>query len=85
MVNYLELSATSAFLFKASVKAPATGYIDNILVNQGDAVEKNQLLFSIRTKEAAAIIADSLNNMNFSGIVNVKAATPGSDFVNRTP
>ena len=77
MVSYLELSATSAFLFKAAIKAPATGYIDNILINQGDGVEKNQSLFTIRTKEAAAIMNDSLDDMSFSGIVNVKAATAG--------
>jgi hypothetical protein len=77
MVNYIELSATSEFLFKAAIKAPATGYVDDILVNQGDAVEQNQPLFTIRTKEAAAIIKDTSNNISFSGIVNVKAATAG--------
>jgi hypothetical protein len=77
MVNYIELSATSEFLFKAAIKSPATGYVDDILVTQGDAVEQNQALFTIRTKEAAAIIQDTLNNINFTGIVNVKAATSG--------
>jgi hypothetical protein len=77
MLSYIELSATSTFLFKAAIKAPVTGYVDDILVNQGDAVEQNQSLFTIRTKEAAAIISDSLNKINFSGIVNVKAATAG--------
>lgn len=77
MFSYLELSATSAFLFKADIKAPATGYIDDILINQGDAVEKNQSLFSIKTKEATAIMQDSLNKMTFSGLMDVKTATPG--------
>jgi hypothetical protein len=77
MDTYLELSATSAFLFKAAIKAPVTGYIDNMLVTQADAVEKNQLLFTIKTKEASAIMGDTLNNLKFSGVVNVKAATAG--------
>ncbi|TSA35565.1 MAG: hypothetical protein D4R64_09325 [Porphyromonadaceae bacterium] len=77
MITYIELSATSAFLFKADIKAPCTGYVDNMLINQGDAVEKNQLLFTIKTKEASAIQDDSLNNLKFSGIVNVKAANTG--------
>jgi hypothetical protein len=77
MVSYIELSATSAFLFKASVKSPSTGYVDNMLVRQGDAVEKNQLLFSIKTKEAAAIMNDTSNTMSFKGIVDVRAATSG--------
>jgi hypothetical protein len=77
MVTYMELSATSVFLFKAVIKAPVTGFIDSIEVNQGDAVEKNQLLFTIKTKEASAIEADSLNNLKFSGIISVKAVTAG--------
>lgn len=77
MVTYMELSATSSFLFKAAIKAPVTGYIDNILINIGDAVEKDQVLFSIRTKEATALMGDSLNNLKFSGVNDVKAATAG--------
>jgi hypothetical protein len=77
MVNYIELSATSAFLFKAAIKAPVTGYIDHMRVNQGERVEKNQSLFTLRTKEADAILNDSLNTLKFNGIVNVKAATAG--------
>jgi len=77
MVTYTELSATSAFLFKASVKAPVTGYIDKMLINQGDVIKKNQLLFTIKTKEASALQDDSINTMKFSGIVNVNASTDG--------
>jgi hypothetical protein len=77
MVNYLELNATSAFLFKAAVKSPVTGYIEKIFVNQGDAVEKDQLLFSLKTKEAMALMDDSFNNVKFKGVVEVKAATAG--------
>ena len=77
MVVNMELSATSVFLFKATIKAPITGYIDDMLINQGDAVDKDHLLFTIRTKEASAMIGDSLNNLKFNGVVNVKAATAG--------
>ncbi len=77
MVTYMELNATSAFLFKADIKSPVTGFISDIKVNQGDAVDKNQLLFRIKTKEAAALIGDSLDNLKFSGVLDVKAATAG--------
>lgn len=77
MVNYIELSATSAFLLKAEIKAPATGYLNDILINQGDAIKKDQLLFTIITKEAAALLPDSSDKMNFRGIINVKAASAG--------
>jgi biotin carboxyl carrier protein len=77
MINYTELSATSSFLVKATIKAPVTGYVDNMNINPGDAIEKNQLLFTIKTKEASAIMTDSLNNLNFRGIVDVKAEIAG--------
>jgi hypothetical protein len=77
MISYLEFSATSLFMYKAAIKSPVTGFVDDILVNEGDAVDKNQSLFKIMTKEAAVIIADSTNRMDFSGIVNVKATTRG--------
>ncbi len=77
MVKYMELSATSAFLFKAAIKSPVTGYIESLAINQGDAVAKNQLLLSIKTKEASALRNDSTNDLKFNGIVNVHAATAG--------
>jgi len=77
MSSYLELSATSSFLFKAAVKAPVTGYIENMFISQGDAVVNNKRLFTIKTKEASAIIYDSLNNMKFKGIVDINAAVAG--------
>lgn len=77
MLNYLELNATSVFLFKAAIKAPIAGYIENMFINQGEAVDKDHLLFTIRTKESAAITGDSLNILKFKGIVNVKAAAAG--------
>jgi biotin carboxyl carrier protein len=77
MSSYLELSATSAFLFKASVKAPVTGYIENMFISQGDAVENSRLLFKIKTREASAIMSDTLNSLKFRGDVNVNAAVAG--------
>jgi hypothetical protein len=77
MSSYLDLSATSAFLFKASVKAPVTGFIENMFISQGDAVENSRLLFTIKTKEASAIMNDSANNLKFKGIVNVNTAVAG--------
>ena len=77
MSSYTELSATSAFLFKAAVKSPVTGYIENMFINQGDAVPENFRLFTIRTKEATALINDSIDGVKFRGIVNVNAAVAG--------
>jgi hypothetical protein len=77
MSSYLELSATSAFLFKASVKSPVTGYIENMFISQGDVVGSSRLLFTIITKEASAIMNDTINSLKFKGIINVSAAVAG--------
>ena len=77
MSTYLELSATSSFLFKAVVKAPVTGYIESMFINQGDAVVNNRLLFTILTKEASAIMNDSIDDLKFKGVIEVKAAVTG--------
>jgi hypothetical protein len=77
MSTFTELNATSVFLSKAAIKAPSTGFIDNIMVNQGEEVADNQLLFKIRTKEATALMGDSSDNIRFSGVLEVKASTAG--------
>jgi hypothetical protein len=77
MVSYIELSATSAYLFKSTVKAPATGYIEKMLINQGDEIKNNILLFTIKTIEAAAIKSDSLAPLAFNGVIEIKAGTAG--------
>jgi biotin carboxyl carrier protein len=77
MASYVELSATSSYLFKAIVRAPVTGYIENMFITQGDGVKINQQLFTIRTKEASAIMNDSLSSLKFKGIVDVKSVESG--------
>jgi biotin carboxyl carrier protein len=77
LTTYIDLNATSTFLFKAAVKSPITGYINNIPVNQGEIVDQDQLLCSIKTKEASALAGDSIANLKFNGVIDVKAATGG--------
>ncbi len=78
MAEYTELMATSAFLVKTVIRSPVTGYVEKCSVSPGDRVLKNQLLFRVRTKEAAALQQDSLSSMNISGIVSMKAAQDGT-------
>jgi hypothetical protein len=77
MVSYIELSATSQFMYKAIIKTPVTGYIESMDIVQGDAVVKNQTLFTILTKEASALLGDSVKNLKFNGMVEVKTAIAG--------
>jgi hypothetical protein len=77
MAEYTVLMATSAFLVKAVIKSPVTGYVEKCSVTPGDKVYKNQILFQLRTKEAVALQQDSLGSLNISGIAMMKASIDG--------
>lgn len=77
MSEYLEFTATSRFLNKSVISAPATGYIREVYYNAGENVIKGQDLFTLQTKEAAALSNDSLSRLNFPGLIRVKAAIDG--------
>ncbi len=80
MVNYIELNAITVFLQKNIVKANANGYIKSANIQPGHFVDKGQLLFTIKTKEAQSI-GNSINVLDttfkFSGINNIKAPLHG--------
>lgn len=76
----LELNASSLFLKKYPVKANAVGYIENITVNIGDEVSADQLLFTIKTKEASAFESPDLirdSTLKFSGLIKIRAQKNG--------
>lgn len=79
MTETIVLNAVSGFLRKNIIKASVTGIIESININPGDEVEKDQVLFSLLTKEAAAfekhISADTV--LNFKGEVKIKSAKSG--------
>ncbi|MGZ4033740.1 MAG: efflux RND transporter periplasmic adaptor subunit [Bacteroidia bacterium] len=75
----IELRATSQFQKKVAVKSNANGYIDNVTINIGDEVSLDQLLFTIKTKEASAIDNQTIKDtsLNFSGLLKIKAQKTG--------
>ena len=77
MAEYTELMATSAFLVKAVIKSPVTGYVEKCTVSPGDNVAKNQLLFQLRTRESAALQQDSLGPLNIRGLATMNASIAG--------
>jgi len=80
MVSYIDLNATTVFLQKNFVKANTNGYIQSANIQPGHFVEKGQLLFTIKTKEAQSI-GSSINVLDttfkFSGINRIKAPLHG--------
>ena len=77
MAEYTELMATSAFLVKAVIKSPVTGYVEECSVSPGENVMKNGILFQVRTKESAALPKDSLGSLNINGLLKLKASIDG--------
>jgi len=80
MIEYTSLNAISAFQQRNYVKANATGYIQKVFVQPGQDVEKGQVLFTIKTKEAQSI-GNAVNILDttfkFSGETRIKAAEHG--------
>jgi multidrug efflux pump subunit AcrA (membrane-fusion protein) len=80
LVNYTELNATSSFLKKNFVKANAIGYLQRADAQIGHYVNKGQVLFTIKTKEAQSI-GNSINILDttfkFSGVNRIKASEHG--------
>jgi multidrug efflux pump subunit AcrA (membrane-fusion protein) len=75
----IDLPATSKFMNKNIVRATTAGTLENILVRQGDFVASGQLLFTIRTRESAAIGSTSGNDstLTFNGLIHITANEPG--------
>jgi biotin carboxyl carrier protein len=80
MEEYIELNAVSAFLLKNYVKANATGYLQSAQVEPGQYVKSGQILFTIKTKEAASI-GNAVNALDtsfkFTGTNLIKSGTAG--------
>jgi len=80
LTDYINLNAISAFLQKNYVKANANGYIHEVNTKMGQYVNKGQVLFTIKTKEAQAI-GNSINILDttfkFSGVNKIRASEHG--------
>jgi multidrug efflux pump subunit AcrA (membrane-fusion protein) len=80
VAEYIELNAISSFLKKNSVKSSAAGYINRVEVSIGESVKKDQELFILKTKEAAAL--DNYKTMRdsaflFSGMIRIRSFQDG--------
>lgn len=78
--EFIELNATSTFLQKDFIKSNLNGYIKKANIKYGDYVNRGQVLFVLKTKEAEAIgnAVNQLNpNFKFSGTNVIKAGASG--------
>lgn len=76
----LELNATSTYLQNSYVKSIASGYIKSVYVKPGDFVNSGKVLFTLETKESAAIgetISSLDSSFKFSGLITIQAKGHG--------
>ncbi len=76
----VNLNATSTYLQKNFVKSNLIGYVQKSNIKFGDYVNRGQVLFVLKTKEATAI-GNSVNKLNpdfkFSGVNVIRADASG--------
>ncbi|MCU7492942.1 MAG: efflux RND transporter periplasmic adaptor subunit [Bacteroidota bacterium] len=79
MTEFIDLNATTVFQNQEIVRATFAGYIVKSYKNPGDPINKGDILFLMRTREASA--QDSVNiNLGggeFSGLVKLHSRTSG--------
>lgn len=78
--SFIDLNATTTYLIKNTIKANTTGYLETVNAASNDPVKKNQLLFSLKTREAK-VLGNTINrldpNLHFGGAVNLRATCDG--------
>jgi len=75
--QYQTLNATTAYLLNDDVRAPISGYLQKVNVTPGQLVEKNDILFSMESKEAIALNLVKDTALHISSIIYVKATETG--------
>jgi len=75
----INLSAVSVFINKNIIRSATTGTIENISVTPGDFINRDQLLFTVKTREAMAVqnIQSGDSSLNFKGIIKIFSPKEG--------
>jgi len=73
VASTVTLPAVATYLNKSIVRATTSGIIDKILIDPGQSITDNQLLFAIRTREAMALDKSlhSDSSLTFKGSINI--------------
>ena len=75
--QYETLNATTVYMLSDVVHAPLGGYVRKVNVLPGQAVKEGDILFTIQSKEAAAINIVRDTSLHMSGTIVVKATGSG--------
>lgn len=73
VTSTVDLPAVTMFMNKNIIRASTTGIIEKISINPGDYIAANQLLFTIRTRESAALANSQGRDSSFAlrGLINI--------------
>jgi len=78
VVSTIEFPATSRFLTTNTIRATTSGNIEEIHIRQGDFIREGQLLFTLRTKESAAMgTRTSDTALVFNGLLRIVSHKAG--------
>ena len=80
LTEYIELNATSVFQRKNIIRSTATGFLSAMNVSPGATVSNGEVLFTLITKEAAALQKSTTSNdssIQFKGEIKIRATQSG--------
>jgi hypothetical protein len=79
VASTVTLPAVATFMNKSVVRATTSGIIDKVLIDPGQSISADQLLFTIRTREALALDKSgrSDSSLNFKGLINILSHKEG--------
>ena len=79
VASTIDVPAMSTFQNKSIVRATTAGTIDRIYISPGERVNNDQLLFTIKTREAMAAgnAAPGDTSLSFRGLINIKSKKEG--------
>jgi biotin carboxyl carrier protein len=79
VTSTVALPAIATFMNKSIIRATTTGTIEKILISPGEFISSDQLLFTIKTREAMALdkIVKADSGLSFRGLVNITSHTEG--------
>lgn len=83
--EYMELNGQVVYLNHTEITTPLSGYIYTVNCKIGDFVNKNQLLFTIQSKESKALQGNEMSEIPTLGIVSVLSSASGYISILNTP
>ncbi|TSA62585.1 MAG: HlyD family efflux transporter periplasmic adaptor subunit [Sediminibacterium sp.] len=78
------VNAVSAFQLKTNVKSSANGYLQDVAISLGKYVNKGDVLFVVKTKEAQSLgntLHQLDSSLHFNGVITIKS--PGTGFISQ--